>query len=132
LDILVSEPEMEMFMPVVHVDEAAREPFKGGATYQTIVGDAEGSTPIRLGVQTSPPGYRTPLHSHPYLETITVLEGAGEAWIEGSETVVALHPGVTLVLPANVRHWFGATGEMPLVTLGVHASPLRVVEVSGA
>ena len=62
-------------MPIVVHSKVAPEPFKGGATYQTLVGDEKGSTPIRVGIQTSPPGYRTPLHSHPYLETITGLEG---------------------------------------------------------
>lgn len=116
-------------MPVVQHAEVAHEAFRGGATYQTLVGDAEGSMPVRIGIQTSPPGYRTPLHSHPYLEVITVLEGLGEAWIEGSVEKVVLRPGVTLVLPAGVRHWFGASGDQPLKTYGVHASAHRVVDV---
>jgi quercetin dioxygenase-like cupin family protein len=116
-------------MPVIRHADVAAEPFKGGATYRTLVGDGEGSTPIRLGVQTSPPGYATPTHSHPYMETVTVLEGAGEAWIEGSDSIVALAPGTTCVFPANTPHWFRATGDAPLVTLGVHASPNRIVDV---
>ena len=75
------------------------EPFRGGAVYQTVVGDQQGSTPVRLGIQTSPPGYRTPLHSHPYMEVLMILEGAGEAWIEGSDDLIALAPGMTLVFP---------------------------------
>jgi quercetin dioxygenase-like cupin family protein len=118
-------------MPIVQHKELPQQTFKGGATYQSIVGDDEGSTPIRLGLQTSPPGYRTPLHSHPYMETVTVIEGEGEAWIEGSDEVLLLAPGMTLVFPANVRHWFGATRSTALVTLGVHASPQRIVEVHG-
>ena len=116
-------------MPVISHAAVARKAFRGGAEYQTLVGDNEGSTPIRLGVQTSPPGYRTPVHSHPYMETITVLEGRGEAWLEGSDEIVELRPGVTLILPANVKHWFGAVGSEPLVTLGVHASGDRIVDV---
>lgn len=120
-------------MPVVDLKTLPREPFKGGATYQTIVGDQDGSTPIRIGVQTSPPGYKTPLHSHPYMETVTVLEGEGEAWIDdGSGAIHPLHPGLTLVFPTQVRHWFAATGTTPLVTLGVHASPTRIVDVHKA
>ena len=114
-------------MPVVVHSKVASEPFKGGATYQTLVGDDEGSTPIRVGIQTSPPGYRTPLHSHPYLETITVLDGEGEAWLQGREGTVKLAPGVTLVLEPHQRHWFRATGAGPLRTYGVHASPKRIV-----
>jgi hypothetical protein len=77
-------------MPVIHHANVPVEPFRGGAIYQTVIGDSEGSTPIRLGIQTSPPGYKTPLHSHPYLESVTVLEGIGEAWIDGNEDQIAL------------------------------------------
>jgi quercetin dioxygenase-like cupin family protein len=119
-------------MPIVRHSDVPPEAFKGGATYQTLVGDADGSTPLRIGIQTSPPGYRTPLHSHPYMETITVLEGEGEAWLEGHDDVVALQPGVTLVLPARQRHWFGTKGDRPLRTYGVHASPHRIVSVHDA
>jgi quercetin dioxygenase-like cupin family protein len=116
-------------MPVVYHSDVAAEPFKGGATYQTLVGDEQGSTPIRVGIQTSPPGYKTALHSHPYLETITVLEGEGEAWLQDSDELVALKPGMTLVLRPHVRHWFRATGDRPLKTYGVHASPYRIVNI---
>lgn len=113
-------------MPVIQHDSVPREPFAGGATYQTLVGDADGSTPVRVGIQTSPPGYRTRTHCHPYMEVVTVLEGRGEGWIEGQDEVVKLEPGVTLVFPPNVRHWFRASGDEPLKTLGVHASAHRI------
>src|SRR5262245_44113302 len=108
-------------MPVVYHSEVVAERFKGGATYQTLVGDEYGSTPIRVGIQTSPPGYRTPLHSHPYMETITVLEGQGEAWLQDRQDLVPLKPGVTLVLRPGIRHWFRATGDLALKTYGIHA-----------
>jgi quercetin dioxygenase-like cupin family protein len=114
-------------MPVVVHTNVPLEPFKGGATYQTLVGDPQGSTPIRIGIQSSPPGYRTPLHSHPYMECITVLEGAGEAWMEGNDHLIPLEPGVTLAIPPGLRHWFRASGTGPLKTYGVHASPHRIV-----
>ena len=113
-------------MPVVEHTAVPREPFPGGATYQTLVGDDRGSTPVRVGIQTSPPGYQTRTHSHPYMEVLTVLEGRGEGWIEGSDEILALEPGVTLVFPANTRHWFRALGDAPLKTLGVHASSHRI------
>lgn len=113
-------------MPVVVHDDVPFDPFRSGAAYQTVVGDAEGSTPFRLGIQTSSPGYRTPLHSHPYMEALTILEGEGEAWMEGVE-VFAVKPGMTLVFPPHVRHWFRALGTRPLKTCGVHASLHRIV-----
>jgi quercetin dioxygenase-like cupin family protein len=116
-------------MPVVLHAVVPSELFQGGATYQTLVGDSEGSTPIRIGIQTSPPGYTTPLHSHPYLEVLTVLEGEGDAWMEGSDDLIRLRPGITLIIPAGVRHWFTARGRQSFKIYGVHASPHRVVQV---
>lgn len=116
-------------MPVVHHSEVPRETLRSGMTYQTLVGDERGSTPVRVGIQVSAPGYKTALHSHPYMEVITVLDGKGEAWIEGDDQTIAIAPGTTLVVPANRKHWFRATGDTPLTTYGVHASPHRIVNV---
>ena len=67
----------------------------GGAAYQPIIGDDTGEgLPIRTGIQTSQPGYATPAHSHPYAEILTVVEGRGEAWLDGEEGVVRMeNPG---------------------------------------
>ena len=102
--------------------------FPGGATYRAIIGDDSGAgLPIRTGIQTSPPGYQTRVHSHPYVETLTVIEGQGEAWLDGEEGVVALVPGVTVVLPANRPHAFRVVGDKKLVTLGIHTCGKRIV-----
>jgi quercetin dioxygenase-like cupin family protein len=76
-------------MPIVYHNDVSQEPFAGGATYRTLVGDKEGSTPVRIGIQESPPGYATPIHSHPYMEILTILAGTGEAWMEGQEGLVS-------------------------------------------
>jgi quercetin dioxygenase-like cupin family protein len=114
---------------VVDHEDVPREALRTGMTYQTLVGDERGSTPVRVGIQTSAPGYKTLLHSHPYMEVITVLEGQGEAWIEGDDNLIPIFPGITLVMPANLKHWFRATGDKPLITYGVHVSPHRIVNV---
>ena len=116
-------------MPVVYQNAVPSELLRAGMTYQTLVGDELGSTPIRIGIQTSAPGCKTPLHSHPYMEILTVLEGQGEAWMQGTDSLVSLSPGVTLVLPANLKHWFRAIGDSPLITYGVHVSPHRIVNI---
>jgi mannose-6-phosphate isomerase-like protein (cupin superfamily) len=103
--------------------------FAGGALYQPIIGDDTGAgLPIRTGIQTSPPGYQTRLHSHPYTEVLTVIEGRGEAWLAGEGRVVPLEPGVTIALPANRPHAFRVVGDRPLVTFGIHASGKRIVD----
>ncbi len=102
--------------------------FVGGATYCPIIGDDTGEgIPIRTGIQTSPPGYATQPHSHPYVELLTVLEGTGEAWLEGEDGVVAMEPEVTIAVPANRVHGFRTIGDRPLVTFGIHASGKRIV-----
>ncbi|MGH7065164.1 MAG: cupin domain-containing protein [Stellaceae bacterium] len=102
--------------------------FPGGARYRAIIGDDTGAgVPLRTGIQESPPGYATPLHSHPYAEIITVLEGRGEAWLDGEAGAVALEPGVTIAVPANRVHGFRNLGDRPLVTFGIHAFEKRVV-----
>ena len=76
---------------VIREQERPVVPFVGGATYRPIVGDDTGEgLPIRTGIQTSPPGYATRVHSHPYVETLTVLSGRGEAWLDGEAEKVAL------------------------------------------
>ena len=76
-------------MPIINIEDVRIEEFETGRSYQTLVGDEEGSTPVRVGIQTSPPGYSTGTHSHPYMEFITVIEGIGEAWIEGEGDGIA-------------------------------------------
>lgn len=115
-------------MPVIKLDDVPKEPFRDGATYQTIVGDDGGSTPVRVGVQVSPPGYSTGTHAHPYMEVVSVIEGEGEAWIEDRDGLTPIGPGSTLVLPPDTKHGFRVTGTQPMKTYGVHASPDRIVE----
>jgi len=68
------------------------------------------------------------MHSHPYLEVLHVLEGVAEAWMEGGEhRKVTLQKGDTIALPPNVPHTFRVVGDLPLRTLGTHASAHRIV-----
>ena len=118
---------------VIRETEQPVVPFVGGATYRPIVGDDTGErVPIRTGIQTSPPGYATRVHSHPYVETLMVLTGRGEAWLDGETERVALEPGVTVVLPANKPHAFRVVGDQALVTFGIHTFGKRIVNYKGA
>lgn len=114
-------------MPIIQIEDARREEFETGRVYETIVGDEAGSTPVRVGIQTSPPGYSTGTHSHPYMEVVTVIEGTGEAWIGDEAMAAAIGPGTTIVAPPNAPHGFRNTGSSQLRTYGVHASPVRIV-----
>jgi quercetin dioxygenase-like cupin family protein len=115
-------------MPVIRLSDVPKQQFEGGASYQTLVGDEDGSTPVRVGVQVSPPGYSTGTHSHPYMEVVSVLEGEGEAWIDGQDGLIAIGPGVTMVFPPETKHGFRVTGTVDLKTHGIHASANRIVD----
>jgi quercetin dioxygenase-like cupin family protein len=56
------------------------------------------------------PGARTNWHAHPVGQVLHVLSGIGRYQQEG-QALVALHPGDTVVIPPNVRHWHGAAPQ---------------------
>lgn len=114
-------------MTIINLKDVPMEIFPNGASYQTIVGNNEGSTPIRLGLQISKPGYSTGTHSHPYMEIITVVAGNGVAWMETEMDEISISRGTTIVFHKNVKHGFRAIGTTPLQTYGIHVSPARIV-----
>ena len=96
------------------------------AHYNRLTGDD--GLPIFTGVQTCQPGYQTPLHWHPYVECLFILEGTMEAWLEGEQDRPArLAVGDMIALPACVPHVFRNAGEGRLRLLGIHGSPTRIV-----
>ena len=79
-------------------------------------------------MQTCKPGYQTPLHWHPYVECLFIIEGTMEAWLEGNEDNASrLQPGDMIALPACVPHIFRNPGPGELRLLGIHGSPTRIV-----
>ena len=115
-------------MPIIKNMEVEDIPLHDNATYRTLVGDREGSTPLRLGLQTSPPGFNTGVHWHPYMEIVIVLEGKGRAWIEGEGKEKLIQAGMTMIFPPNTKHWFSVSEDKPMKTYGIHASSNRIVE----
>ncbi len=114
---------------VIHHAERPTVELAGGATYQPIIGDDTGvGVPVRTGIQVSPVGFGVPVHSHPYPEILTAIEGTGEVLLEGDATPVPLVPGVSVIVPANQRHTFRNVGDVPLVTFGIHAHGQRIVD----
>lgn len=95
---------------------------------RVFIGDQEGSTPIRAALQTCQPGYDVPIHSHPYIEYLILLEGSAEFRIEadGLQTV-ELHKGDVVELQPGVWHSFTTTTAGVTRLLGIHISADRVV-----
>ena len=113
---------------VVRLEQQAKVSFGPDAYYQLIIGDDEGSTPVRTGIQTAEPGYVAPVHQHPYVEILHILDGAAEAWLDGRESeAVTLRRGDTMAIPPDTPHAFRVVGDETLRLLGTHASPKRIV-----
>jgi mannose-6-phosphate isomerase-like protein (cupin superfamily) len=111
---------------VVRLAQADAVSFGPLAHYQKLTG--EDGLPVFTGVQTCAPGYATPLHWHPYVEYLFVLEGEMEAYLEGQEATPArLGPGDMIALPACEPHVFRTSGSGTLRILGIHTSPVRIV-----
>ena len=68
---------------IARLSESETVSFGPLAHYNKLTGDD--GLPIFTGVQTCKPGYQTPLHWHPYVECLFIIEGAMEAWLEGQE-----------------------------------------------
>jgi mannose-6-phosphate isomerase-like protein (cupin superfamily) len=112
---------------VVRLADSKPVAFGPLAEYRKLMGDEDG-LPVFTGVQTCQPGYRTPLHSHPYVEYLFIIEGAAEAWLIGEEhQPVRLGPGDMIALPAGAPHAFRNAGPGELRLLGIHCSPTRIV-----
>src|SRR5260370_11469696 len=87
------------------------------AFYHPLI--ADGDTPVRTGVQTSAPGYVAPMHWHPYVELLFIIEGEAEGWLPGGEAEpIHLDAGDCVALPAEIAHSFRTVGDRPIRLLG--------------
>lgn len=63
-----------------------------------------------------------PLHGHRDVEeTLLVLEGEGEAWVDGEKAF--FHKGDAVFFPANSKHQVRNTGKVTLVTASIFSAP---------
>ena len=83
-------------------------------------GEREGA-PVSAYIVNAKPGQGPPLHTHPYVEVIFMLEGNAKVTI-GDETREA-KAGDIAIVPANTPHRFVNSGETVLRQIDVHASP---------
>lgn len=108
------------------LSDSSRVEYGPLAHYFPLV--ADGETPVRTGIQVSQPGYVAPLHSHPYVELLFVVEGETEVWLQGGESeALRMSAGDCVVLPPDIPHSFRTVGDRPMRLLGIHVSPRRVV-----
>ena len=90
-----------------------------GMSYE-FVGEANGA-PISAYIVNARPGQGPPLHTHPYVEVLFVLEGSATVTLGDEEREVKA--GGIAVVPANTPHRFVNSGDTTLRQIDIHASP---------
>ena len=90
-----------------------------GMSYE-FHGEKQGA-PISAYIVNAKPGQGPPLHTHPYVETIFMLEGRAAVTI-GNETR-EVKVGAIAVIPANTPHRFVNSGDTILRQIDIHANP---------
>jgi quercetin dioxygenase-like cupin family protein len=82
-----------------------------------------GARNVSMAVMDCPPGAVVrPLHSHRDIEEfIFILEGEGEAWVDGE--VASFKEGDAVLFPANSRHMVRNTGPTRMRTCSVFSPP---------
>jgi 4-carboxymuconolactone decarboxylase len=97
---------------------------QGAAAYftgeVTVAGVYQADAPARIGGGTVSfaVGARTAWHTHPLGQTLYIIAGKGWVQREGGP-IEEVGPGDVVWIPPNVRHWHGATADMPMTHFAV-------------
>ena len=87
--------------------EAAPDHFTGKVSVESLFA-SPGPGSYSGGVVHFQEGARTAWHTHPAGQTLIIVSGQGLVQAEG-EPAQEMRPGDVVWIPANVRHWHGAT-----------------------
>jgi quercetin dioxygenase-like cupin family protein len=101
--------------------------FTGSVWIDEIVVGGEPSR-LRAFRVSFEPGARTAWHTHPLGQTLHVLSGSGLAQVEGG-SVHEIHPGDTVMMAPNERHWHGAAAGNTMVHLAMQEADAQGVDV---
>jgi len=102
-------------MSFINLDQL---PFEG-MSYE-FHGEKRGA-PISAYLVNAKPGQGPPLHTHPYVEVIFMLEGRATVVIGDERREVSA--GAIAVVPENTPHRFFNSGSTILRQIDIHASP---------
>ena len=91
-----------------------------GETWMEELGTLPTPTPTRILRVTFSPGARTAWHTHPLGQVLHILDGVARIGREG-EPVREAHPGDSVEILPNERHWHGAGPGHLMTHLAVYA-----------
>jgi quercetin dioxygenase-like cupin family protein len=109
-------------MNIVDHDSQPREPWRPGVTTRMWASSAVGSAQLCIFEQWCDPGAGAPTHLHAVEETLTVLKGRAEFWLDGERALVTR--GQSVIVPAGLRHGFRNVGDGMLHVQAILAAPI--------
>jgi quercetin dioxygenase-like cupin family protein len=101
--------------------------FTGSVWIDPIV-IGEDPSRLRANRVSFEPGSRTAWHTHPVGQTLHVLTGFGLVQLEG-QSIQEIHPGDTVMIAPNERHWHGAAPNNTMVHLAIQEADAKGVDV---
>jgi quercetin dioxygenase-like cupin family protein len=81
-----------------------------GTVWQDPIVEAPAPARLRANRVTFEPGARTAWHTHPFGQTLFVVQGCGRVQSWGGP-VREIRPGDTVWIPAGEKHWHGAAPD---------------------
>lgn len=103
-----------MAQPIVEqASEVEELTLDGGGTIRWLITHRDGAENFSMRLITVPGGNSTPDHSHDYEHEIFVMEGEGEAELDGKITTVGRES--FLFIPGGVKHTIRANTKMRMI-----------------
>jgi mannose-6-phosphate isomerase-like protein (cupin superfamily) len=112
-----------MAVRIVSLSDVPRQQLPGRELQWLVTPETIGAERISMAVMDCPAGSTVrPLHAHRDIEEILyILEGEGEAWVDGE--VGKFKAGDAVLLPANSKHMVRNIGTTPLRTCSIFSPP---------
>ena len=112
-----------MAVQIVSLSDIPRQKLPGRELQWLVTPETMDAERISMAVMDCPAGSTVrPLHSHRDIEEILyILEGEGEAWVDGE--VGEFKVGDAVLFPANSKHMVRNTGTTSLRTCSIFSPP---------
>jgi len=112
-----------MGIRIASLSDVPAQKLPGRELQWLVTPETIGAEKISMAVMDCPPGSTVrPLHSHRDIEEILfILEGEGEAWVDGE--VAPFKQGDAVLFPANSKHMVRNTGMTSLRTCSIFSPP---------
>lgn len=108
---------------IVSPEDMPVQPMPGRTLQWLATPETLGTEKLALAIMDCAPGsVIRPLHAHRDTEEILlILEGQGEAWVDGE--TAPFDKGDVVLFPANSKHMVRNTGSQPLVAAAIFSPP---------